>query len=430
MQKNIVILGGGVTGLQAAYDLMQKGYKVTLIEKAKEVGGAAASIQIPENRKVPAGYHQIVGSDKYLIKTLEKLDLLESVKWKKTRITAYIDGAFLNLASVIDILKLQRLSFVSKIQYFLFGARCMITHDWSSWDKKSVTELIRSWANNQILSEIFKPLIDIKFGFSTDEANAAWLGSRLSHREGNIPFGYIPHTSWTDEMCKKFVSYIIKNGGTIHTDTAVQTVIVDKKKIITSVTTDTNKTIKADVIISTLPPPIVTKLLKDTDIDISSLSKIQYISCYSLIAGLPVVPFKEYWTIALHPRKIFGGCFTLSHLNETLITQKDKAVINLFTNVPFNTHPWDKDTYIKKAMEDLSKMSNKKIKPNWVRLSYISTVSPVFDTRYQNPPSRIGKNIFLAGIYRTYPRLSSTGEAMADGHSIAQEVLAYLQKNH
>ena len=40
MNKKIVVIGAGISGLATAYLLKQKGYDVTLLEKKNEVGGS------------------------------------------------------------------------------------------------------------------------------------------------------------------------------------------------------------------------------------------------------------------------------------------------------------------------------------------------------------------------------------------------------
>ena len=39
MKSKILVVGGGITGLVAAYRLLQKNYQVTLIEKSNVLGG-------------------------------------------------------------------------------------------------------------------------------------------------------------------------------------------------------------------------------------------------------------------------------------------------------------------------------------------------------------------------------------------------------
>jgi len=425
----IAILGGGVSGLAAALTLLEKGEKVVLIEKNVEVGGSASSIDIPEKRKIPVCYHQIVGSDIHLLRFLKKLGLFTMVKWKKVNISSVINDQYINLASPKDILILKILSLSSRLKYLLFGLRCLTTRNWSSWEKKSVTEFIRKWADEEILSEIVKPLVSIKFGFSTDQADAAWLGRRLSHREGNTPFGYIPNTSWTFEMCQVFVRSINSLGGVLMVNTSVRSFIRKGKKI-DCVITDRGVRIPVKAVVSTLPPPVLCRLLIKNHFPndwILKLEGIKYISCYSLLAGLPTVPFKDYWTVILKPRKIFGACFNISLLNDTLVTQKDLSIVNLFTNIPLGEYPWSTEEYNKLAIKDLEEVTGHKIRPNWIRSQIINYVSPIFKVGYKSLPTMLGPNLFLAGVFQTYPKFSSTGEAMANGEAVANELLQSIE---
>jgi len=43
IKKNLVI-GGGIAGIQAALDLADTGYKVTLVEKSPSIGGLMARL--------------------------------------------------------------------------------------------------------------------------------------------------------------------------------------------------------------------------------------------------------------------------------------------------------------------------------------------------------------------------------------------------
>lgn len=424
----IVILGGGVSGLSAALTLLENGKKVIVVEKSDSLGGAASSVKIPGGRIVPTGYHQIVGSDQKLILCLKKLGLLKKVRWKKAEVAIAYQDKRISLSSPQDILSFKRLPFFSRLKYMIFGLRCLLKRDWGSWRGRSVTELVSQWGDKSILQEIFKPLVDIKFNLNTDQADAAWIGKRLTHKEGATPFGFIPHTSWTKDMCDAFEKNIVRLGGQIIKKTAIKSININGKKII-SVTTDKNQTFNVGAVISTLPPPAFIKILQNSQapqVWINSLSKIKYISCYSLIAGLPSVPFRHYWTIALYPRRIFGGCFTISLLNDTLVTKKDQSVINLFTNITEGFYPWTIKQYQSKTIADLSKLLGKEIKPNWIVTNIIRYVSPVFTKTYQNPPQRLGDNLFLAGIYTTYPRFSSTGEAIASGKEAAETLIQKL----
>lgn len=60
--KEIIVIGGGITGLVTAYELLKKGYQVTVIEKENDVGGLARSFQY-NNMTFDIGPHRFF-SDK------------------------------------------------------------------------------------------------------------------------------------------------------------------------------------------------------------------------------------------------------------------------------------------------------------------------------------------------------------------------------
>ena len=48
--KNVVIIGGGISGMQAAITASERGHRVTLIEKAEELGGQLKIASVPPNK--------------------------------------------------------------------------------------------------------------------------------------------------------------------------------------------------------------------------------------------------------------------------------------------------------------------------------------------------------------------------------------------
>ena len=46
MKKKIVIIGAGIGGLTAGYELLKKGHEVTFLEKESRVGGLAAGFKM------------------------------------------------------------------------------------------------------------------------------------------------------------------------------------------------------------------------------------------------------------------------------------------------------------------------------------------------------------------------------------------------
>ena len=80
MKQNIGVVGGGFTGLTAAYYLLKKGHKVTIFEKGNSLGGLAGGFRINGNNLEKA-YHHIFKTDKDIISLSEELnEALKSIE--------------------------------------------------------------------------------------------------------------------------------------------------------------------------------------------------------------------------------------------------------------------------------------------------------------------------------------------------------------
>jgi protoporphyrinogen oxidase len=58
-KANVVVIGGGFTGLSAAYELARLGVAVTVLEKDDRLGGLAGSFEINGHR-IEKFYHHFM----------------------------------------------------------------------------------------------------------------------------------------------------------------------------------------------------------------------------------------------------------------------------------------------------------------------------------------------------------------------------------
>ena len=82
---NISVIGGGITGLVAAYKLSKEGYKVTIFESSYFLGGQA-SVENLGGFKIERGYHHLFRNDIDIIELIEELNLSNSLKWYKSSV--------------------------------------------------------------------------------------------------------------------------------------------------------------------------------------------------------------------------------------------------------------------------------------------------------------------------------------------------------
>src|SRR5512142_902472 len=94
-----VVLGGGLSGIAAAYALKRAGWSsITLVERAAELGGLAGSFE-SEGRFYPLGYHHILHRDRTLLFFLDHLGALPRVRWRRIRMLFEAGGRLHDLGT-------------------------------------------------------------------------------------------------------------------------------------------------------------------------------------------------------------------------------------------------------------------------------------------------------------------------------------------
>lgn len=92
--RHCVVIGGGLAGLSAACDLLDRGWRVTLLEKRPFLGGRAYSFTDPETgQEVDNGQHVFLGCCTAYIGFLERLGVLDRTRLQPRLRAPVMDGA-------------------------------------------------------------------------------------------------------------------------------------------------------------------------------------------------------------------------------------------------------------------------------------------------------------------------------------------------
>ncbi len=105
------VVGGGMLGMELARRLTDDGHVVTLLERAPELGGLAASWELSGFRW-DRHYHVVTPTDRRTEALLESLGL--GLRWVTTRTGAYGNGQHYSVSNAGEFLRFPLLSAVDK----------------------------------------------------------------------------------------------------------------------------------------------------------------------------------------------------------------------------------------------------------------------------------------------------------------------------
>ena len=98
------IIGGGIGGLGAGYELAKTGHQVTIYERAPFLGGLASTFEIGGGR-LERFYHHLFKSDTTIIDLLKELNLDENLIWEQSKTGWFHDGKIYPFSGPLDLLK-------------------------------------------------------------------------------------------------------------------------------------------------------------------------------------------------------------------------------------------------------------------------------------------------------------------------------------
>lgn len=421
-----VIIGGGLAGMAAAWQIGRQGYSVVLIEKNQVLGGLASSFE-KDGRIYPLGYHHILASDDHLIAFLGRLGLLSKVEWTDVQMAFSIDGSLHTMSGLQDLFRFP-LAAVDKVRMAALIASAWLPDEdvdpgAGAW--------VRRIGGERLCTDLFDPLTQIKFGAPCDALSAAWLRARLRARESASKYGYIPNGDWVQQLIAGLEAQLVATGVDIRRGQAVTSFVLDHaRKRVEGVQITSGETIEARQCISTLAPPLFTRLMPEYPDQ--AMGKIRYTGVIStVLTTTEDLPLSDYWTNFLRPSFSFGGVFRLDLLNPTLAAPGDR-VLNFCTHVrdrgPGSLLQQPVTKIEERYLADFESRFGVRIQPNWIHTSQIPYYSPVFSRGYQNPPERSPTldNLRFAGNFRTFPVLATTGSAMGSGWTTGQSVCQAL----
>ena len=186
MHKQIAIIGAGMAGLAAAYDLNRAGYQVTIYEAAPEVGGLASGFRARNwDWSLEKFYHHWFQSDKHMLGFIEELGWSDKVIFPRPYTVVYFKGQFYPLDSIPEAAKftLRHFSIVDFFRFGAAGAYLRLTPRWRPLERTTADAWMRKYVGENVYNALWRPMLIGKFGDENlNVVNMAWFWARLKTR--------------------------------------------------------------------------------------------------------------------------------------------------------------------------------------------------------------------------------------------------------
>lgn len=318
--RHIAIVGAGVAGLTAAYELTKAGCAVSVFEQRDELGGLARSVVLGGQR-LDRYYHFICGGDHLLVQLAGELGIADRLRWRPAPTSYYVAGTLHPFTTPLDILRFSPISLPSRLRFGLHGARARRFTAWERIEHLTAEQWLVEGMGREAYETIWEPLLRMKFADALGEVSAPWIWHRIhrvvTSRESLLRperFGCFP--GGTQPLLSALAERIERAGGEIHLGRAARG-LVERDGRVVGVALEGGQA-PADAVISTVPLPILAGLLPDTAADYrAQLQAVRFMGVVCLLLRLRASLTSSFWVNVNDSRAPFQGFVEYSNLCAT-----------------------------------------------------------------------------------------------------------------
>ncbi|SNS23776.1 Protoporphyrinogen oxidase [Noviherbaspirillum humi] len=426
----VTIVGGGFTGLTAAYELVKQGIAVTVLEAEPEIAGLAAAFDV-SGEKLDRFYHHWFTNDVEVMGLIDDLGLNERVVINPTNTGIYYANNFFKLSTPWDLLNFKPLGFIDRIRLGLLALRARRVGNWMELEHKTAHQWLRELGGENVYRVVWEPLLKGKFGPYANDISAVWFWNKLKLRGGSRGKGGEERLAYFKGgfvgLADALAERITALGGRIETNAAVTRIdpIGGRWK-----TTVKGEEILSDRVIATTALPIISDMVRgwaDQDY-LASLRKIDYIGNVCLVLQLDRSLSKTYWLNVNDPSFPFVG--VIEHTNfERPETYGGNHVVYLSKYLPHTDalYSMDRDQLLDYAFPYLKKMFPE-LERGWIRDYQVWRArwsQPVVVKHYSKliPPQDAPlPGMHICSMAQIYPEDRGTNYAIREGRKIGQRV--------
>jgi protoporphyrinogen oxidase len=428
--SQVTIVGGGFTGLAAAYELAKNGVQVTLLEAESEVGGLAAAFDV-HGEKLDRFYHHWFTNDIEVTKLIDELELNDRIEVNQTNTGVYYSNKFYRLSKPLDLLKFKPLNIFDRLRLGVLTLRARRVKDWRKLEYKTAEEWLRELGGEDVYRIIWQPLLKGKFGPYAESVSAVWFWNKLKLRGGSRGKSGEERLSYFKGgfvgLAEAIAKEIRNFGGQIELNAPVKKI----EKIDGRWHLDTEKKVfSSDKIIVTTALPLIADMIENWAPPkyIADLRRIKYIGNVCLVLELDRSLSSTYWLNVNDPSFPFVG--VIEHTNfERPETYGGRHIVYLSKYLPDTDklYEMNPDEFLEYSLPFLKKMFPK-IERSWIKAHHLWRArwsQPIVEKHYSKiiPKEETPfEGLYICTMAQIYPEDRGTNYAIREGRRVAEKI--------
>jgi protoporphyrinogen oxidase len=426
----IAVIGAGIAGLSAAYDLTRAGHQVTIFEAASYTGGLAAGFKSERwDWHLEHYYHHWFESDHDILNLIEEIGERDKVFFPRPTTSVYTDGKTYPFDSPLRMLFFPKLPLIPKIRFGLAGLYLRMSKNWQAMEKETAHQWLLRTMGETAYKTLWEPLLVGKFGDHYQEVNMAWFWARVHKR--SIRLGYFEggFQAFVDALTQR----VTELGTRILLNTPVSAIspLPDGKlKLQFAGAEATAETFEQ--VLTTVSPQLLNKMVPNLPPEyVASLKKLKSMGAVVIVLAMKHQLTEQHYWINLPKEEGTKFLALVEHTNFIDAKHYDNDHIVYcgdYLNPDHEFFELSKEALLDHFLPDLKRF-NPDFDPSWVKESWL------FKTRYAQPvpPVNHSKNIpalktpipglYWASMSQVYPWDRGTNYAVEIGRRAARQML-------
>jgi protoporphyrinogen oxidase len=433
--RHTVVIGAGFAGLSAAWELVQRGIRVTVCEADEEVGGLAGSFEVG-NTRLEKFYHHWFTSDTHVLDLVRELGREDQVLHRPTRTGMYFAHQFYRLSTPMDVLRFTPLSLAGRFRLGLLALRARRVRDWQQLENLTAEEWLVRLGGRDVYDVVWRPLLEGKFGPYAHDISAVWFWNKLKLRGGSRGRGgeevLAYYKGGFAALAAQLANAICARGGMIRLESEV-TGLLTKDGFVKGVET-IHGPVAADAVLATPALPIVADLVEPHSNPEypAALRRIQYLANICIVLELDRSLSDTYWLNVNDPG--FPFVAVIEHTNfEPPESYAGRRLVYLSKYLPESDELYrmDDDAVVRFCLGHLQRMFPA-LTPEWILGAHVWRArysQPIVVRRYGALIPAVDTplpGLYLSSMAQVYPEDRGTNYAIREGRKAGRRIAEAL----